>query len=174
MSSCPMHDGAGVSEPQSVQGRPPHTKLSQSMVIFALGVVLLWMWISSCAVAQDVDSLLGQRVMVVGKDVRFRLQDESPGPAPLGMVLEVSNVNGPWRWFKGQRGWINKKDVVRLDQAIEHLTAAIDESPTSEAYRERGVEGRFWNSHLLFKCHRLTTLFRDRVSPLLEALLSMA
>ena len=89
---------------------------------------------------QQLESWEGRRVMVVREGVQFRVKGESKNvPAPLGTILEVSSVNGQWLWFKGQRGWMEQKDVVPYDKAIDHFTAEIQRDPSTQAYRERGI-----------------------------------
>lgn len=82
----------------------------------------------------------GQRVMVVRDGAQFLVQGERQNaPAPLGTVLEVSNTNGPWLWFKGQRGWLKQSDVALYDKAIKHFTDEIQRNPTALAYHGRGI-----------------------------------
>lgn len=88
---------------------------------------------------QNGEPWVGRSVMVVQQGAQFRVQVEEPTPAPLGMVLEVSQVNGPWLWFKGQRGWIKQSDVLPRNQAVEYFTDQIKRNPTSQAYQHRGI-----------------------------------
>ena len=88
---------------------------------------------------QNSEPSVGQSVMVIQQGAQFRVQGEQSMPAPLGIVLEVSQVNSQWLWFKGQRGWLKQSDVVARDQVIRYFTDQIKRNPTSQAYQQRGV-----------------------------------
>lgn len=91
------------------------------------------------SLAQQGDTWTGKQVMIVRDGIQLRAGSEVLAPLPLGAVLEVSNVNGQWLWFKGRRGWIEQRAVVPVDEAVEYFTAAIKGSPTSQSYHHRGI-----------------------------------
>lgn len=106
--------------------------------ILVVMLALAFSWPACVSIAQD-EMRVGERVMVVQEGAQFRVQGGDPTPAPLGMTLKVSQVDGPWLWFKGQRGWIKQNDVVPRDQAIDYFTDQINRNPTSQGYHHRGI-----------------------------------
>lgn len=53
-----------------------------------------------------------------------------------GVTMRVKIVNGRWLWVSnGIPGWINKRDVISLDGAIEYFTQKIDEYPKIAKWR---------------------------------------
>jgi tetratricopeptide (TPR) repeat protein len=53
-----------------------------------------------------------------------------------GVTMRVKLVEGRWLWVSnGIPGWINKRDVISLDGAIEYFTRKIDEYPTTAKWR---------------------------------------
>lgn len=91
------------------------------------------------SLAQQEDTWTGKQVMIARDGIQLRAGSEVLAPLPLGAVLEVSNVNGQWLWFKGRRGWIDQNAVVPVDKAVEYFTTAIENSPTSQSYHHRGI-----------------------------------
>ena len=89
--------------------------------------------------AEPAGSWAGKRVMVARWDAELKTGTRVLGRVPLGAVLEVSRVNGPWLWIQSQRAWIQASDVVLYDQAIDHFTAAIARNPSSDAYHRRAA-----------------------------------
>ena len=75
------------------------------------------------------------RVIVTAADASVQLQDADPKPLPPGTVLTYSIVNGPWIWSDQHWGWVNRADVVDLDDAAEHFTTIFTKA------REQGEPG---------------------------------
>lgn len=91
------------------------------------------------AVAEEGESLIGQRVMVRSEDARLQHGDRVVGKATGGAVFDVSKAANGWLWIG--RGWIHHRDVVAYDDALEFFTAEIARKPTVFAYSHRS---RLW------------------------------
>lgn len=98
-----------------------------------------WVAVPPQLSAQDSESWAGKRVMVVRWTAELKSRADMVARARLGNVFLVDQVQDKWLWIKGKQGWIKKSDVVAYDRAIEHFTAAINRSPTSQAYQQRGI-----------------------------------
>jgi tetratricopeptide (TPR) repeat protein len=48
-----------------------------------------------------------------------------------GSVFRIERVNGDWLWVDSGniRGWVNKSDVVALDEAVGFFTSVIEKNP---------------------------------------------
>ena len=68
------------------------------------------------------------RVIVASNRAAVQLQDADPRPVPPGTVFSYSIVNGPWLWSDVHWGWINRGDVVNLDEAEQHFTEIYEEA----------------------------------------------
>ena len=75
------------------------------------------------------------RAIVTAQRAAVQLQDEDPKPVLSGTVVYYSIVNGPWIWSDKHWGWINRGDVVALDEAVSFYTDAIGEA------KEEGEDG---------------------------------
>jgi tetratricopeptide (TPR) repeat protein len=105
---------------------------------FVVLLILAASCLAAVSAAQD-ETWVGRRVMVIGEEAQFRAQGQTSTRAPLGMVLEVSHVNGPWLWFQGEQGWIHERYIVPHDEAIDYFTAQINRNPSAQAYHHRGI-----------------------------------
>ncbi|MFV1967792.1 MAG: tetratricopeptide repeat protein [Pirellulaceae bacterium] len=126
-----------VLQSASDQARRPRWQGGRARALLA-AIVLVLSYLVPTSAAQD-EAWVGRRVMVVREGAQFRVKGKRPVPAPVGMVLEVSRVNGRWLWGEGPRGWVKQSDVVPQDEALDHFTAQIDRKPTSKAYQHRGI-----------------------------------
>lgn len=113
--------------------------MTKKIVFRVLGIVLLSCLVTLNARGADEDEWIGKRVMVVKPNVNFQVSKTMVGPAPIGMVLDVTEVNGKWLKFKGKRGWIQIENVILQSKAVEHFSNLIRANPGSEAYNQRGV-----------------------------------
>ena len=80
-----------------------------------------------------------QRVMIIRDGAELKAGANVVAPASLGQMLEVSQTQGDWLWIGSESGWLNRRDVVPADKAIQHFTAALEQNPTAEAHRRRAV-----------------------------------
>jgi len=91
-------------------------------------------------------SLFAQKVgdtIVVSAERTANLKSGSDivGTVGRGNHLRVDQVNGD-RFlvkYKGTQGWINRSDVIHIDEAIDFFTNAIRRNPTARDYACRGV-----------------------------------
>ena len=75
------------------------------------------------------------RAIVTTARAAVQLQDADPKPVLAGTVINYSIVNGPWIWSDQHWGWINRGDVVALDESVDYYSKIIAEA------KERGVDG---------------------------------
>ena len=78
--------------------------------------------------AQEV----GDQIVVTSSDARLLAGDRDLGEVHWLAFLSVLDINGEWYWVEheGQKGWINRKHVATLREAID----VFDEEP-SEKWR---------------------------------------
>jgi len=91
-----------------------------------------------CCCATSFAQKVGDKVFT-SEEAELKSGTAVVGKVGLGVLLDVERVNGEWLWvnYIGTKGWINKKEVVLPDQAIEELTKKIKSNPTAESYRIR-------------------------------------
>ncbi len=96
---------------------------------------------ASPAFAQKV----GDTVVVIAEEHAELRRSEVVGTALRGAHLRVDEMNGEWLWvnLRGTKGWINRRDVIHIDKAIDFFTAAIKRNPTAGDYSSRG---RLWRA----------------------------
>ena len=102
--------------------------------MFRLAILLITV-LPSLAVAQERDPWLGKRVFTkegaiakVGNEIIDRSKFLFPST--------VGDVNGDWLWLG--RAWVQKKDVMETQQALEFYTERIRlNSSDSTSWRER-------------------------------------
>lgn len=75
--------------------------------------------------------------LVLPRTAEVRLLDErqQPQPIPAGLLLDVLRADNGYYWVG--RGWVLQTEVVGLEEAVEHFTAAIEAKPTAYAYVAR-------------------------------------
>ena len=100
---------------------------------------LIFLFTATLVQAQDTPTLVGNRVVIKYKR-----------PLTIGGVLvepkdyrayTVEKADGDWLWLTsgGISGWIEKGEVVALDQAVRFYTQEIGQNPTAwNAYLYRG------------------------------------
>ncbi len=91
------------------------------------------------------DTARREPVEVVLKSLDTKLRVDGRVIDSRGMFLRfrVDTVQGDWLWLvanEGIRGWVHRRDVIPVDQAIAHFSAVIKREPRSaRAYRMRGL-----------------------------------
>ena len=88
---------------------------------------------------QKLHPLVGKRVMVTEAGAEIRTQESTVWKSYPGEVLTVAIVNGEWLWIHERGGWLWKKHMLVLDEALEKTTIEILESPTAENFHLRGL-----------------------------------
>ncbi len=110
-------------------------------MIFASAIVVL---LCSTAIAQQI----GDTIVVSSQSkAELKVGTRVVGSVPRGNHLKVQAVKGEWfevRWigWKGQvnqTGWVHRRDIIPIDQAIDFFTAAIKRNPTSDDHDIRGM-----------------------------------
>jgi tetratricopeptide (TPR) repeat protein len=87
--------------------------------------------------------------VVATRDAQLREGDRVVGMMHHGIFSRVQAVHGDLLWVEpGARGWVDRKEVVTLDQAVPYFTDAIAQNPNDHhAYRARGnawyLKGQF-------------------------------
>lgn len=116
--------------------------------------VLVWLAMGACvsgsAEAQKKppkSKWVGQRVMTV-REAPFKLPGKEVTKSDLCEIMTVDLEKGSWLWVIAKNGWISKKDVVPVDEAIDYFTAQIRKKPTAEKFFTRGMawfrQGRYY------------------------------
>ena len=97
--------------------------------------------LASFAACQDEPSPTPptQTVMVVAQEAVLKSGSDVVGKSRLGDILIGREVNGEWLWIPDAKGWIQQKNIVGVDKAVEHFSKTIEKSPTSQAYMERAT-----------------------------------
>ena len=80
-----------------------------------------------------------QTVMVVSPEAILKSGSDVVGKSKLGDILIGREVNGDWLWIPDAKGWIQQKNFVPVEKAVEHFSKAIEKSPTSQAYFQRAT-----------------------------------
>jgi tetratricopeptide (TPR) repeat protein len=67
------------------------------------------------------------------------------GTVPRGNHLRVDDINGDWYWVTWTagtgtpRGWVHRRDILPVSQALEFFDAALRRNPTGGDYHIRGM-----------------------------------
>jgi tetratricopeptide (TPR) repeat protein len=91
---------------------------------------------------------IGDEVIAV-RSTPKKCGNEVVGTLYYGSPAVVDVVNGDWLWVcPAPRGWVQRGDVLPLDQAIQYFTDQIAKNPTNNAaFNARGIawtrEGEF-------------------------------
>lgn len=83
-------------------------------------------------------------VIVIASDATIEIAEKEPRSIATASVLEYSRTNETWLWIDALWGWIDRSDVVLLEDAEKHYTAIIEaakaaDEPTGVAYHQRGI-----------------------------------
>ena len=86
----------------------------------------------------------GDTVLVItqrGTPANLMSESNVVGTVDRGQDLRVDEVNGEWLWVnhRGTKGWINRRDVIHIDKAMDFFTAAIKQAPNGIDYCARGT-----------------------------------
>jgi tetratricopeptide (TPR) repeat protein len=96
---------------------------------------------STAAFAQKV----GDRIVVTAEDAKLKSQNEIVGSVRRGSFLTVEDLNGDWSWVtytngkETLKGWINRRDVVPFEKALDFFNDAVRRNPNAEFYTIRGA-----------------------------------
>ena len=104
--------------------------------------------------AQQADSWIGKRVFtqygtvlkvgnaVVDDEGRTTSLTITGKDRSVSRVYRVERVNGEWLWLKdettGIAGWVQARQVIPYEQAIDHYTNLIRSNPQASTYNDRG------------------------------------
>jgi tetratricopeptide (TPR) repeat protein len=83
---------------------------------------------------------LGKKVVVIADKTSLH-DGEVVATVARGDQLRVDRV-GRTRYFvrsAGKQGWVDRRDVVSFDLAIDYFTASIERNPTAADYNARGM-----------------------------------
>lgn len=78
-------------------------------------------------------------VMVTTWLAELKVGNNTVGRVRLGDVLQVSREQGEWLWIGKAGGWIERKNVVPLEKAIDFFTRKVNRNLTAEAYHQRAL-----------------------------------
>ena len=84
--------------------------------------------------AGDRSSALPEGSLVLARraGVKFRIKNEDVGAMHAGVIVRVQKAQGEWLWLG--RGWVQRRDVVPLGEAIEYFTSEIGRKPSAFCY----------------------------------------
>lgn len=95
----------------------------------------------------------GERIVVTAQAAPLSTQTHSVGTVPRGVILTVEEARGEWLWVNyatgktRAKGWINRRDVVGIDKALDFINNEIRTAPQAEYYNIRGMilceQGRY-------------------------------
>lgn len=93
--------------------------------------------IVSCSFASTEAASPTPPRLVLARTAEVKLLDAAHRPQPIavGLLLDVMRTENGYYWTG--RGWIAQADVVGLDEAVAHFTAAIASAPSPFAYVAR-------------------------------------
>lgn len=112
---------------------------------------VLGSWLISAAHAEDNGSWVGKRILTKSKGVKMHEQ-ASADSRQVGLVrvepVKVERVHEQFLWVRSldRGGWINRADIVFLEEAIPYFTSRIEENADNafaygqraSAYRQKG------------------------------------
>jgi tetratricopeptide (TPR) repeat protein len=118
---------------------------------------------------ESADFVVGDLVVAVG-DVDLRVKKDGRVQVTdrvfPGVTMRVKLVSGRWLWVSnGIPGWINKRDVISLDRAIDFFTHKIDENPRISKWRYARAVAWTNKGELDIAIADYTELIRLRQSP---------
>jgi tetratricopeptide (TPR) repeat protein len=96
---------------------------------------------STAALAQAV----GDRIVVTAEDAKLQTQNGVVGSVRRGNILTVKELNGEWSWVSDSsgketvQGWINRRDVIPFEKALEFFNNGLRRNPSAEFYTIRGT-----------------------------------
>lgn len=89
---------------------------------------------------KGIAALLGRQVITINWEVPVFQESDVIRYLPLGKIYEVTRVKGNGLWAnQAVGGWISANDVMPIDDAIKHFTAKINQDPSPENFRNRGL-----------------------------------
>lgn len=106
--------------------------------LLATSLVLFW---TVAAFAQKV----GDRIVVTAEEAQLRSEQGAAGSIPKGNILTIKGVTGDlFRvvWSSGNgatKVWINRRDVISFERALEFFDAELQRTPTAQFYTIRGM-----------------------------------
>ena len=80
-----------------------------------------------------------QTVMVISPEAILKSGSDVVGKSKFGDILTGREVNGDWLWIPDAKGWIQSKDFVPVEKAVEHFSRIVEKTPTSQAYFQRAT-----------------------------------
>lgn len=90
----------------------------------------------------DVDAQQVGDTVICIKDAPLKRGNENVGTFGFAQVSTVEAINGDWFWIssQGTPAWVQKRNVLLLDQAIPYFTEEIRKNPNYQAaYFARGT-----------------------------------
>lgn len=90
---------------------------------------------SSLPSAEAAAPSLPRLVLPRTAEVQLLDSQHRPQPIPVGLLLDVLRADDGYYWTG--RGWVLQAEVVALDEAVAHFTAAIASKPSTFSYVAR-------------------------------------
>jgi hypothetical protein len=103
--------------------------LRRQLIVYC-AVLCVAFWFAAACFGQD--PIVGD-VVIASAELKLKVQDEVVATAAAGDELSVRRVQDKWLWVenaKGERGWVDRKDVAR--KANETPAPATAEPPATD------------------------------------------
>jgi len=85
-------------------------------------------------------------IVVIADEAALKVESDVRATVPRGTILIVrkrhfvGRTPTGWCWVRWKKidGWIHRKNVLAIEQALTHFTQAIEKKPTAHDYNTRG------------------------------------
>lgn len=112
-------------------------------MIRTFAFLLMAVLLAAMAAADTDDPWVGKRITVVNFQTKLKDGNKVIGKLMIGESYTVVKANGSSLFLNTRGGgWVNKKNVVLHDEAIDFLTREIQTDPSPDNYYRRGVTWR--------------------------------
>lgn len=78
-------------------------------------------------------------MMVVRWGAELKTGSQVVARANLSEIVVATKTNAEWLWIPSYRGWILSSAVVPVSDAEQYFTTAVNATPTTDTYRNRGL-----------------------------------
>lgn len=99
----------------------------------------LWSFTFALTAAEESNPLLGPELMVIRWNTDVMSGTELVDRVHVGDRLKATKANGPWLWIAERNGWVKQDAMLPTDKALAHFDTVVQQTPTAEAYRDRGI-----------------------------------
>ena len=114
-------------------------RMSRPKLSFSITAVFSCLLIHSlnstvCGQEKSFDHLLDQKVVVTQTGIKIEVPGKQPQSAKIGQSFTVSQIKDSWLWVNQVGGWLDAEAVVLLNEAEQHFTQQLKESPSASRF----------------------------------------